>query len=320
MKIVFAGTPEYASFHLELLLNSEHKIPFILTQPDKKSGRGNKIKVSPVKNLALKRGVEVKQPHTLKGNKKIISVLKEKNLDLILVVAYGLLIPREVLEIPKMGCINIHASLLPRWRGAAPIEHCILGGDIKSGITFMKMDQGLDTGPILRTVSCPVSTRENARSLEDKLKKLSSLELIKFLKDFSLGKIKEKKQNVSKATYAQKITPKDTQIIWSDFTAEFIDKKVRSLFPKYGAYTFLGKSRVKILNSKVNEEYNNLEPGILLIDKRGAICVGCKDNTSLNIELLQIEGKKTMSSEEFIKGNKEKILQSKKFSSSVLEN
>ena len=147
MKIVFAGTPEYASFHLELLLNSEHKIPFILTQPDKKSGRGNKIKVSPVKNLALKRGVEVKQPHTLKGNKKIISVLKEKNLDLILVVAYGLLIPREVLEIPKMGCINIHASLLPRWRGAAPIEHCILGGDISNlsiitALLFPLMDIG----------------------------------------------------------------------------------------------------------------------------------------------------------------------------------
>ena len=270
--------------------------------------------------MALKKGVKVLQPQALNRNIKIINELRKQNLDLILVVAYGLLIPREVLEIPKLGCINIHASLLPRWRGAAPIEQCILEGDIKSGITFMKMDQGLDTGPILRNASCPVSTRENAKSLEEKLKKLSSLELIKFLKDFSLGKIKEKKQNDFKATYAPKITPKDTEIIWNNFSAEFIDKKVRSLFPKYGAYTFLGKSRVKILNSKVNAEYHNLDPGLLLIDKKGAICVGCKDNTSLKIEVLQVEGKKTMSSKEFIRGNKEKILESKKFSSSVLEN
>ena len=156
--------------------------------------------------------------------------------------------------------------------------------------------------------------------MKEKLKKLSSLALIKFLKDFSIGKIKEKKQNAFKATYAPKITSKDTEIIWSNFSAEFIDKKVRSLFPKYGAYTFLGKSSVKILNSYVNTDYYNLDPGFLLIDKKGAICVGCKDNTSLKIEVLQIEGKKIMSSKEFIKGNKEKILETKKFSSSVLEN
>ena len=167
MKIVFAGTPEFASKHLELLIESDNTILKVLTQPDRKSGRGKKINFSEVKEVALREGIEVLQPESLKTD-EFANTLRELSPDLLLVVAYGIIVPKQILEIPKYGCINIHASLLPRWRGASPMEHAILSGDKKSGITFMKMTKGLDEGPIFETHECSLDADDQLTDLENK--------------------------------------------------------------------------------------------------------------------------------------------------------
>ena len=181
MKIVFAGTPEFASKHLELLIESDNTILKVLTQPDRKSGRGKKMNFSEVKEVALREGIEVLQPESVKTD-EFANTLRELSPDLLLVVAYGIIVPKQILEIPKYGCINIHASLLPRWRGASPMEHAILSGDKKSGITFMKMTEGLDEGPIFETHECNLNADDQLTDLENKLFNLSKKNLIPFLK------------------------------------------------------------------------------------------------------------------------------------------
>ena len=320
MKIVFAGTSKFSCFHLELLLKSEHEISLVLTQPDRKSGRGKKIMSSPVKVLALKNKIEVLQPDSIKNNNFISSRLMEQSPDIMLVVAYGLILPKEILQIPKLGCINVHASLLPRWRGASPIERCIQEGDKESGITFMRMDEGLDSGTILDQFSCLLNSSETSGSLKNKLKEISRAKLIKFLKDLSQGKIKEKKQDSSLVTYAKKISSEKNEIKWEKYDATFIDRKIRSLSPKYGAYTFLDKRRIKIFMAKVDSHPLNLVPGKLKMVRNKELHVGCSKNSSIEIVTIQPEGKKSMLSNEFIKGNKKKLLEIKKFSSLALEN
>ena len=320
MNIVFAGTPEFSAFHLSLLLNSNHQISLILTQPDRRSGRGKLLKRSLVKELGEKNNISVLQPYTLKNNVELFSRLRRENPDLLLVVAYGLIIPKEILKIPRFGCINIHASLLPKWRGAAPIERCILEGDKKSGITFMKMEEGLDTGPILKKVTCTVDKKETYDSLMFKLQEISSGEMIKFLKDLSLGNILETKQNSSLATYAQKFKPEESKINWMDFSAEYIERKIRSLPQRNAPFTYLHNARIKILQALVDTVSFSTKPGQILIRKNKEIHVGCKKGTSIEIKSIQLEGKKIMSANEFIKGNKEKLLKNKKFSSQAYEN
>mgnify|MGYP001188344954 FL=1 len=319
MKVVFAGTPEFSAFHLKLLLNSEHKICQVITQPDRKSGRGNRIKGSEVKALAVENNISLLQPSSFRANKDAISILEEESPDIILVVAFGLILPKEVLRIPRLGCVNVHASLLPRWRGAAPIERCILGGDKKSGITFMKMEEGLDTGPVLRKVSCIVADRETSASLESKLKEISKVELLKFLQDLSLGLIEEEDQDNDLATYANKITTEEGEINWTEYGAKKIDRKIRALSPKYGSYTFLGKTRMKLLQAEANETSDYIKPGVLKITKANELYVGCKDSC-LKISSIQPAGKKPMSGSEFISGYRMKLLKIKKFSRLLLEN
>ena len=203
MKIVFAGTPEFASKHLELLIESDNTILKVLTQPDRKSGRGKKMNFSEVKEVALREGIEVLQPESVKTD-EFANTLRELSPDLLLVVAYGIIVPKQILEIPKYGCINIHASLLPRWRGASPMEHAILSGDKKSGITFMKMTKGLDEGPIFETHECSLDADDQLTDLENKLFNLSkksnlkeaAKNLYKVLR--KIKKLKYKKINVVK--------------------------------------------------------------------------------------------------------------------------
>ena len=320
MKIVFAGTSEFSAFHLNLLINSQHEIPLVISQPDRRSGRGKKIKVAKVKTIALKNNLNILQPEYIKNNEDIISRLKKEAPDIILVVAYGLIIPKEILNIPRLGCINVHASLLPRWRGAAPIERCILEGDKKSGISFMKMEAGLDTGPILKKVSCSLEERETSGSLEKKLEEICRKNLISFLEDLSLGKLTEEKQNTLEATYAEKILTKENEIDWINSDSKYIERKIRALSPKYGAYTFLRKTRVKIREALVDKNPPFIEPSCLLIKNNNELHVGCKKNSSVKILTLQPAGKSSMSASEFIKGNEKKILEIKKFSNSGIEN
>ena len=316
MKIVFAGTTPFSAFHLHLLIKSKNEVAAVLTQPDRKSGRGKNLKPSPVKTLSEKEGLQIIQPKSLKNNPEVIEVLKAISPDLILVVAYGLILPPEIINLPKFGCINVHASLLPRWRGAAPIERSILEGDSKGGITYMKMDEGLDTGPIMKLLPCTFDEDEDSGTLEKKYQNLSKVELISFLGDLAEGGVKEVNQDSELATYAEKIEKQETEILWEQESAECIERKIRALFPKYGAFTFFGDKRIKILNSTKAKISHLLSPGEISAEG-GALYVGCQNNQSLRLQSLQVEGKNPVSAEDFTKGNAEKIFQIKKFSSSL---
>ncbi len=316
MTIVFAGTTPFSAFHLDLLIKSKNEVAAVLTQPDRKSGRGKNLKPSPVKTFSKKEGLQVIQPKGLKNNTEVIEGLKAINPDLILVVAYGLILPPEIINLPKFGCINVHASLLPRWRGAAPIERSILEGDSKGGITYMKMDEGLDTGPIMKLLPCAFDEDEDSGTLEKKYQNLSKVELISFLGDLAEGGVKEVNQDSELATYAEKIEKQETEILWEQESAECIERKIRALFPKYGAFTFFGDKRIKILNSTKAKISHLLSPGEISAEG-GALYVGCQNNQSLRLQSLQVEGKNPVSAEDFTKGNAEKIFQIKKFSSSL---
>ena len=317
MKIVFAGTPTFSAFHLDLLIKSKNEVAAVLTQPDRKSGRGKKLNVSPVKALAQENKILVLQPKSLKDNIDFIDKLTNIKPDLILVVAYGLILPKEFINLPKLGCINVHASLLPRWRGAAPIERSLIEGESEGGITYMKMDEGLDTGPIMKLLPCPIGSEDNAESLEKKYQNLSETNLLKFLQDVSSKKIKEVSQDSGLATYAEKIERQETEILWEFESAELIERKIRALFPKYGSFTFLGNKRVKILSSSLGGVSKDLPPGKISISDKDHLNVGCLDGKCLRVHRLQIESKLPVGAKDFIKGNKEKIVQVKKFSSSL---
>ena len=317
MKIVFAGTPTFSAFHLDLLIKSENEVAAVLTQPDRKSGRGKKLNVSPVKALAQENKILVLQPKSLKDNIDFIDKLANIKPDLILVVAYGLILPKEFINLPELGCINVHASLLPRWRGAAPIERSLIEGESEGGITYMKMDEGLDAGPIMKLLPCPIESKESSESLEKKYQNLSEINLLKFLQDVSSKKVEEVHQNSSIVTYAEKIERQETEILWNSESADLIERKIRALFPKYGSFTFLGNKRVKILNSSLENPPKELSPGEIYISDEDRLYVGCLDHKCLRIHRLQIESKQPVEAKDFIKGNREKIVQEKKFSSSL---
>ena len=313
MKIIFAGTPKFASEHLSILLEGEHEIVAVLTQPDRKSGRGKKISFSEVKAVALENNLEVLQPASLK-DAEIQKSINNLEPDIILVVAYGLLIPKTVLDIPKLGCINIHASLLPRWRGASPTESCIAAGDSESGITMMKMSEGLDEGPILRKFACHLDEKETLETLEKKFIRMSSENLLQFLKDYGNKKITEVIQPTTGSTYANKIDNTFKRVDWASQTAGEIENKIRALNPKYGAFTYLGEERIKLFSASAKKNNSSVEPGLILINKEGSLEVGCKDSGLLEIETLQMPGKRIISSKEFVRGYKSTLSINLKFS------
>ena len=315
MNIIFAGTPQFSADHLKILLDSQHKVKCILTQPDRGSGRGKKVKPSPVKEMGLDNGIEILQPSSLK-DESIIRSLESVEPDLMLVVAYGLLIPKKVLDIAEKGCINIHASILPRWRGAAPMEYSIYSGDEETGISYMRMTEGLDEGPVLEIHKCKIEEEDDLGILENKFVELSKKSLLNFLEKFEKGELKEIPQDNSKATFAPKINSVFQQIDWQCGSEE-ISQKIRSLNPKYGAFTFLGNKRVKIYKSSPAENASNLSPGKIDMSVDGKLLVGCNQETAIEIDEIQIEGKSVVKSEEFVRGYRALIRQEDKFSSNV---
>lgn len=315
MNIIFAGTPQFSADHLKILLDSQHKVKCILTQPDRGSGRGKKVKPSPVKEMGLDNGIEILQPSSLK-DESIIKSLESVEPDLMLVVAYGLLIPKKVLDIAEKGCINIHASILPRWRGAAPMEYSIYSGDEETGISYMRMTEGLDEGPVLEIHKCKIEEEDDLGILENKFVELSKKSLLNFLEKFEKGELKEIPQDNSKATFAPKINSVFQQIDWQCGSEE-ISQKIRSLNPKYGAFTFLGNKRVKIYKSSPAENASNLSPGKIDISVDGKLLVGCNQETAIEIDEVQMEGKSVVKSEEFVRGYRALIRQEDKFSSNV---
>ena len=300
MKIIFAGTPDFAAKHLEIVLHSKHEVLSVLTQPDRESGRGKKINLSPVKQTALDNDIDVYQPESLK-TKEVFDKLKNTDPDLILVVAYGLLLPKDILELPKFGCVNIHASLLPRWRGASPMEHAIMSGDKNIGISYMEMSQGLDEGPVYEMHECPLEQNDTLSRVEEKFIQLSEKKLVSFLDNLESGTIKHQAQDETKATFSPKIDKRLLQIDWQGNSSTEIIRKINALSSKYGTHTFLGGKRIKIHKAQNFESHVNLDPGYISI-KDDQLVVFCKDASAILIEQVQMEGKNKVSGKDFIAG------------------
>ena len=242
LRIIFAGTPDFAVPSLEALVEAGHALMAVYTQPDRPAGRGQKIQASPVKQYARQHGLPVFQPHTLK-NLLEVDRLQALEADLMVVVAYGLILPQSILKIPRLGCLNVHGSLLPRWRGAAPIQRAILAGDTETGVTIMQMDKGLDTGAILMKAACSLTPADTTASLLPQLAKLGAETLVRTLN--TLSTLKPEPQNNQNATYAPKISKKEALIDWQQ-SADFISKQIRAFNPWPVAFTGSEKTPIRI--------------------------------------------------------------------------
>lgn len=285
MKIIFAGTPQFAASALAALLG-EHQIVAVLTQPDRPSGRGMQLAASPVKQLALQHGLPVLQPATLKAAEARHSI-EALDADVMVVAAYGLILPKSVLQLPRYGCLNIHASLLPRWRGAAPIQRAILAGDKETGITIMQMDEGLDTGDMLLQHTCPITGHDTAQTLHGKLAEIGAASILEALRLLQKNRLRPIKQNSEAASYAAKLLKSEAQIDWRQ-DAQQIERAVRAYNPFPVCHTFFGGIAVKIWRSDLCTDKQG-EPGrVLAVDKDG-ITVACGKD-ALRLEVLQRSG------------------------------
>ena len=295
LKVVFMGTPVFSIKPLQELINSRHSVEAIYTQPPRKSGRGMKKNNSPIHNLALENNITVLTP--LNFNEKIIiDTLEELSPDIIVVSAYGIILPKEVLKIPQFGCLNIHASILPRWRGAAPIQRSMMAGDKQTGISFMLMDEGLDTGSVLNNFEIPINYKYNAKFLHDELSRKAASELINTMDEYVNGSIVETPQENIGITYASKILKDESRLDWSK-TSQEIFFSIKALNPFPGTW-FESKEnkRIKILDAEVNSLCG--KPGEVL----DSLIIGCGEN-SLKILDVQPEGGKEMSVDDFLRGN-----------------
>ncbi|MBA4380994.1 MAG: methionyl-tRNA formyltransferase [Sideroxydans sp.] len=297
MRIIFAGTPHFAAHALAALLD-KHEVVAVLTQPDRPSGRGMQLTTSPVKQLALQRGIPVMQPVTLKKEEaqKEIAVL---NADLMVVAAYGLILPQVVLQLPKLGCLNIHASLLPRWRGAAPIQRAILAGDKETGITIMQMDVGLDTGDMLLKKVCEITELDTAETLHDKLAGLGAQAIIETLQHVEQQQLRPEKQNDQFATYAAKLSKSEALLDWA-LEAVQLDRAVRGYYPFPIAHTTMGDTPIKVIRARQRQQDlgANVAGTILAIDKE-CIWVACGKD-ALGIEVMQKPGGKALPIAQFV--------------------
>ncbi len=294
LKIIFAGTPKFAIPCLQGLIDSQHTVQAVFTQPDRPSGRGKKIVSSPVKELALAHKLQVHQPEILKSD-DIYELFKEYNPDLFIVVAYGLIIPAEILKIPTGGAINVHASLLPKLRGAAPIQYSILNGDDITGVSIMQMDKGLDTGDVLLQKSIDILPEDNASSLATKLSILGCELLQDVLQSYLDGSLIKEKQDDSLATYAPKIDKKLSQINWNT-SAISINLLVRAINPSPVAFCYLDDVRIRVFSTQVLPECKG-EPGTIIGMSVRGIDVATNDGC-LRITECQLPGKKVINAKE----------------------
>ena len=326
LRVVFAGTPEFAAVSLEALIKQQQalniSIVAVYSQPDRKAGRGQKLAASAVKQVALAHDIAVEQPETFKKSSiegvTARQILKDYQPDVMIVAAYGLILPVGVLNTPTHGCLNIHASLLPRWRGAAPIHRALLAGDSETGITIMQMDKGLDTGDMLYKVSASIESDDTAASLHDKMAELGATAIITVLQDLPHYQAQAIVQDDSQANYAEKLVKTEGEIDWTQ-SATVIERQIRGLTPWPGAYTFLAGQRVKILASlPVNaSQPTDKQAGTVISVGRKAILIACghNDNIDINIDAntlqastlavtqLQFAGSKPVSAEQICHGN-----------------
>lgn len=302
MRLIFAGTPEFAASALEALIQAGHDIALVLTQPDRPAGRGMQLKPSAVKVLSLQHGLNIAQPISLK-DPSTHAALAAIQADLMIVAAYGLILPLAVLEIPRLGCLNIHASLLPRWRGAAPIQRALLAGDTQTGITIMQMDVGLDTGAMLLREQMPIAAQDTAQSLHDKLAALGAMAIVKTLHLMLQGPLAAEVQAENAATYAAKITKAEAHINWSQDVVA-VARAVRAYNPVPGAFTLRAGESLKIWSARAFEDYaanDNNTPGTILSADNNGIVVACGKG-ALSIMELQRAGAKRLNAAQFLTG------------------
>ena len=311
MKLIFAGTPEFAALALQALISAGHEISLVLTQPDRRAGRGMALRASAVKMLAQSSGLTVFQPSTLK-EASTQERIREVGADLMIVAAYGLILPQVVLDIPRLGCLNIHASLLPRWRGAAPIQRAILAGDTETGVCIMQMHAGLDTGPVLQRASIPIGEHDNAASLHDQLALLGAHLIVQTLEKMPLPAVPQPEANV---TYASKIEKSEAMLNWH-LPAVQLARQIRAFNPFPGASTHWHKNPLKIwqasvvdLNPNSNPNSNpnlspssSLSPGTILSADKDGIIVACGAGY-LRLTELQKAGGKRLTAAQFVAGS-----------------
>ncbi|MBR6148707.1 MAG: methionyl-tRNA formyltransferase [Lachnospiraceae bacterium] len=299
MRVVFMGTPDFARTALEALIKAGHKIVLVVTQPDKPKGRSGKLQISDVKDCAIKNGIEVFQPEKIKEESSV-SFLKSIDADIYVVAAFGQIISKEILDIPRYGCINIHASLLPKYRGAAPIQQAILDGEKVTGVTIQQMNTGVDTGDILLQREYAISDDETGGSLFDRLSILGADLVIEALDLIEKGKIIPRPQDESKATHCGKIKKDMGLIDWS-WSAEKIERYIRGLNPWPSAYTYMDGRQLKIWKAYVSDEKGECAT-VLKVDKK-SITIGCGEG-SVRVLEVQLEGKKRMEMSAFLLGNR----------------
>ena len=311
MKIVFMGTPDFAKKSLEQIYNAKHNILAIVTNPDRPKGRGMKMIASPVKEFAIEKNIKIFQPEKIKKNEEFIEEIKELKPDVICVVAYGKILPKEILDIPKYGCINVHGSLLPKYRGPAPIQWAVLNGDKKTGVTTMYMDVGMDTGDTILKQEVDIGDNETTGELWERLSKIGGELLVKTLKQIEEGTAPRQKQKEG-YTIAPMLNKDMAKIDWNEKNAQQIKNLVRGLNPIMGAYTFLNGKKIKLWkvdivksseNSFDDESISSMKNGtVILSDKKLGIFIKTKDGV---IKVLEIQGEnaKRMSIQEYLRGN-----------------
>ncbi|MGF1844896.1 methionyl-tRNA formyltransferase [Vibrio clamense] len=297
LRIVFAGTPDFAARHLAALLSSEHEVIAVYTQPDRPAGRGKKLTASPVKNIALEHNIPVYQPENFKAD-EAKQQLADLNADLMVVVAYGLLLPQVVLDTPRLGCINVHGSILPRWRGAAPIQRSIWAGDKETGVTIMQMDIGLDTGDMLSIATLPIETTDTSASMYDKLADLGPDALVHCLADIASGNAKPVKQDDELANYAKKLSKEEAKIDWK-MDAQAIERCVRAFNPWPMSHFSVAENSIKVWQSRVEPQTSDKPAGTILKADKTGIYVATGSGV-LVLEQLQVPGKKAMSVQDIL--------------------
>lgn len=303
MKIVFAGTPDFAAAHLQALIDcGQHHIVAVYTQPDRPAGRGKKLTPSPVKQLACDHNINVFQPPSLKDS-EAQQQLANLDADIMIVVAYGLLLPQAVLDIPRLGCINVHGSLLPKWRGAAPIQRAIEAGDRETGICIMQMDAGLDTGPVISVARCPITAADTSATIYQKLSELGAPTLLAALAKIDQGVAVAEQQDDSQSTYARKIDKAEALIDWSE-AAETLARRVRAFNPFPATFSYIAGDRVKIWGAVAIDANSDQSVGTIVDATADGIVVQTGSGQLL-ISQIQLAGKSKMPVSELLKSKAE---------------
>lgn len=305
LNVIFAGTPDFAASSLQALLDSKHNVVAVYTQPDRQSGRGKKISMSPVKELALQHDIPVEQPTSLKAE-EAQQQLASYNADIMVVVAYGLLLPQAVLDIPRLGCINVHGSLLPRWRGAAPIQRAIEAGDSESGITIMQMEAGLDTGPMISKAVTPITADDTGASLHDKLAAQGATLLVSTMDNIASDNYSAESQDDSLATYAHKLSKQEAFIDWNQ-SAHQIERTVRAFNSWPVAQSKLEDKVIRVWASEVVEAESSQSAGTIISADKSGVLVACGENQLLLTEL-QLPGSRKMSVKDLLNAPKNQEL------------